>query len=274
LVLAADSLAAVAFAGGLAGALTRLLAGPARVLPSLAPWLVLLAAAGAARALCGWGVIRLAAHGAAKAKSALRRRVIDTALNARRGRAVVGEISALAVDEVEALDGYVVRYLPARATAAVGAMVVLAFAAFASPIAAGLMLATLVPFVLLMILAGGAAADASRRQLDALSRLSAVFADRVRALPLLLAFQAEDASTDQIARSARQVSARTLAVLRIAFISTAGLEFFAALSVALSMRRCGASPAPIMNASWARPPLGASRPIWRPRRRRSQPNRK
>jgi ATP-binding cassette subfamily C protein CydD len=111
--------------------------------------------------------------------------------------------------------------------------IVLAFAALASPVGAGLLLATLIPFGLIMYLAGSAAARASRRQLDALARLSGVFADRVRALPLLLAFQAEAPASDQVARSARQVAARTLAVLRIAFVSSAALEFFAALSVAL-----------------------------------------
>jgi ATP-binding cassette subfamily C protein CydD len=227
--LVLETLAAVGFAAALAGAVARSMNG----LASVAPWLALLAAAGAARGLCGWAAIRLAAGGAARVKSGLRSRVLEAALGARHGRAAVGEISAVAVDEVEALDGYVVRYLPARACVSLGPLIVFGFAALASPIAALLMLTTLVPFIVLMSLAGGAAADASRRQFDALARLSAVFADRVRALPLLLAFQAEATATDQIARSARQVGARTLTVLRIAFVSSAGLEYFAALSVAL-----------------------------------------
>lgn len=224
-----DTVIAVVFAAALAGAIVRLPRGPT----VFGPWLILLAATALARALCGWAALRCSAQGARIVKSNLRRRVLTAAFGALRGRALAGETAAAAIDDVEAVDGYVVRYLPARAAASVGPVVILACAALASPIAAGLMLATLAPFILLMILAGTAAAEASRRQLDALTRLSGVFADRVRALPLLLAYQAEDRATEQVARAARQVSVRTLAVLKIAFVSSAGLEFFAALSVAL-----------------------------------------
>ena len=227
--LVGDTLAAIAFAAGLAGAI----GGLARGLAGVWPWLVLLTGAAAARGLAGWAATRLSARAAQTIKSHVRRAVLVAVLGARGRRARVGEVAAAAIDEVEALDGYVVRYLPARAMAAVGPVIVLGFAAAASPVGAGLLVATLIPFVLIMILAGSAAAQASRAQLDALARLSGVFADRVRALPLLLAFQAERATTDEIALSSRQVSTRTLAVLRIAFLSSAGLEFFAALSVAL-----------------------------------------
>jgi ATP-binding cassette subfamily C protein CydD len=229
LCLVADTGAAVGFAAGLAGAVSRL----ASASGAIAPWLILIVVAGAARGLAGWAATRLAAAGAQQVKSALRRRVLGAVFAAPARRSLAGEAAAAAIDEVEALDGYVVRYLPARAMAGIGPVIVLAFAAGASPVGAALLLATLAPFILLMILAGSAAAQASRDQLDALSKLSGVFADRVRALPLLLAFQTEAQVTDQIARSSRRVADRTLAVLRIAFISTAGLEFFAALSVAL-----------------------------------------
>lgn len=224
-----DALASVAFAAGLAGAVSRLPANTA----NLAPWLGLVATAMLARAGLGRLRLRLAASGAQQVKSALRQRILAAALHVRPGRSLAGETTAAVVDDVEAIDGYVVRYLPARILAGAAPMIILAAAALASPIAAALMLATLVPFIALMILAGSAAAVASRRQLDALARLSGVFADRVRALPLLLAFQAEGRAADQVAASSRQVSGRTLQVLRIAFISSAGLEFFAALSVAL-----------------------------------------
>ena len=227
--LVGDTVAAVAFAAGLAGAI----GGLARGLGGIWPWLLLITCAAAARALAGWAATTLSARAAQTIKSQVRREVLEAVLGRRGRRAPVGEDAAAAIDEVEALDGYVVRYLPARVMAAAGPVIVLGFAAAASPIGAALLVATLVPFILIMILAGSSAAQASRAQLDALARLSGVFADRVRALPLLLAFQAERATTEEIARSSRQVSDRTLAVLRIAFLSSAGLEFFAALSVAL-----------------------------------------
>ena len=52
-------------------------------------------------------------------------------------------------------------------------------------------------------------------------------------LPLVLAFQAEREETARLAAAADELRRRTMGVLRIAFVSSAGLEFFAALSVAL-----------------------------------------
>ena len=226
----ADSVLAIAFAWALTGALVALPGGQGAVWP----WLAVLVPVACLRGVVGWAVARLAAGHARRVKRELRRRVLDALLHARAGAGLLaGEGAAAVVDEVEALDGYVARYLPARASAAVGPLLVLLAAATASPIGAALLAATLVPFVAVMILAGGAAAGVSRRQFAALSRLSGLFADRVRALPLVLAFGAEAREGARIAAAAAEVSARTLAVLRIAFVSSAGLEFFAALSVAL-----------------------------------------
>ena len=111
----------------------------------------------------------------------------------------------------------------------------------ASPVSAGILLATLLPFAAIMALAGGAAGAEASRQFDALARLSGHFVDRVRALPVVLAFQAEGRETARVALAADEVSRRTLAVLRVAFISTAALEFFAALAVAMVAVYCGFS---------------------------------
>jgi ATP-binding cassette subfamily C protein CydD len=230
LAIVADSLLAIAFAW----ALTQALVCVPKGVGAAAQWLAALALVSALRGGFGWVGLRLAAASARHIKRDLRRRVLDAVFNARAGAGrLVGETASAVVDEVEALDGYFVRYAPARAGASIGPLLVLAAAATASLVGAAILLATLIPFVALMIVAGGAAADASRRQLEALSRLSGLFADRVRALPLVLAFQAEARETAHIGQAAGEFSERTLSVLRIAFVSSAGLEFFAALSVAL-----------------------------------------
>ena len=69
--------------------------------------------------------------------------------------------------------------------------------------------------------------------------LSGLFLDRVRALPVVLAFQAESRITRDLARSADELATRTIRVLRVAFFSSGALEFFAALSVALVAVYCG-----------------------------------
>ncbi|WP_374575268.1 ATP-binding cassette domain-containing protein [Phenylobacterium sp.] len=220
-----DSLAAAGFAAGLVAAL---------VTQAQIESLAAMAGALVVRALAAQGLARLAAEHARRVKSAVRRRVLTAALGRRRGDAAsLGEAGGAVVEEVEALDGYFARYAPARLGATVAPLAICAAVALASPIAAAILLATLVPFVMVMILAGGAAAGEARRQFQALARLSGLFVDRVRALPVVLAFQAEAAETARVGEAAREVGERTLGVLRIAFVSTAALEFFAALAVAL-----------------------------------------
>ncbi len=218
-----------AAAAGFALALTLVLTQRAPPLALLGLTLALVV-----RALAGWGRARLAARRALKVKSAVRARVLRAALRRRRGdEAALGETTAAAVDEVEALGGYFSLYEPAQVESRLTPIAIAAAVACASPIAAGLLLLTLAPFAFVMAVAGGAAGAAAGRQLEALARLSGQFVDRVRALPVILAFQAEARETEDVAEAAREVSRRTLSVLRVAFISSAALEFFSALAVAL-----------------------------------------
>ena len=220
-----DAAAAALFAFALTSVLTR--RAPVMALIGLALALLL-------RAAAGWSRSRLASRRALKVKSAVRARVLRAALGRRRGdEASLGEITAAAVDEVEALGGYYAQFEPAQSDSRVAPIAIAGAVAFASPVAAGLLLLTLVPFAVVMAVAGGAAGSAAARQLDSLSRLSGQFVDRVRALPVILAFEAEARETEAVAQAARDVSRRTLNVLRIAFISSAALEFFSAVAVAL-----------------------------------------
>ncbi|HXH15102.1 MAG TPA: thiol reductant ABC exporter subunit CydD [Sphingomonas sp.] len=247
-LLLVDSVAAIGFAAGLAGAIVAVQAGqagPVAVLPwaaliAVLPWAALIAVSECVRGLFAMLATRSGAAGAEHAKTRLRRRIVAAALHRDpASRITTGGFMSAVVDEVEALDGYVARFLPARKAGAVAPLLVLAATAIASPIAAVILIGTLAPFVVAMILAGGAAADQSRRQFVALARLTSHFADRVRALPIILAFRAEDRETEAIGRSAEDLAARTMRVLRVAFLSSGSLEFFAALSVALVAVYCG-----------------------------------
>lgn len=229
LLLTLDSLAAIGFAAGLAYGLTALPLG----LVAAGPWLALGAASGLLRGVSGLLSVRIGAAAARAAKSRLRDRITRVSFTLPIGdRPETGALMTAAVDRIETLDGYIARFLPARAAVA-GTMVVLVATAAASPMGAAILGATLLPFLFLMILAGGAAADQAAAQFQAMLRLGALFADRIRGLPLILAFQAEGRETADLARAADELRRRTMAVLRIAFISSAGLEFFAALAVAL-----------------------------------------
>lgn len=229
-LLLGETIAAIGFAAGLAGAISSVAGG--QTLPL--GWAMLAIASALARGGLATLSARLGSVEAGRAKARLRHDVVATILQRRSGvGASGGELVNAAVDEVEAIDGYIARFLPARLAASIAPMLVLAAAAVASPVSAAILALTLVPFIAALALAGGAAADESRRQFAALARLSAVFADQVRALPVILAFNARTREQQRLATASTEVADRTMHVLRIAFVSSGALEFFSALSVAL-----------------------------------------
>jgi ATP-binding cassette subfamily C protein CydD len=230
-----DGLAAIGFAAGLAFSVDAI--ATRRGVAALSAWLVVVVAAMVARGLLARAAGTAGARAAASAKAGVRADIARAIFAGPRRPA--GEATTALVEGVEALDGHFARFLPARLSAAVLPLALIAVAAIASPISAAILLAALIPFVGAMILAGSAAAAESRAQFTALERLSALFLDRVRALPVVLAFQAEETTTNALRRSASELAERTIKVLRVAFLSSAALEFFAALSVALVAVYCG-----------------------------------
>lgn len=84
-----------------------------------------------------------------------------------------------------------------------------------------------------MALVGMGAADANRRNFQALARLSGHFLDRLRGLETLRLFHRAEAETESIRQSSEDFRQRTMEVLRLAFLSSAVLEFFASLSIAV-----------------------------------------
>ena len=227
-----DIVPAAGFAGGLAMAVSWVSASPASALP----WLGLALASMATRGLLATLAATAGARAARAVKGKARRDVVKDLFEGRRsGPAAM----SAAIEGVDALDGYFARFAPARAAAALSPLIAIAIVAVASPVSAAILLFTLIPFVAGMALAGLAAAEESRRQFDAMARLSGLFLDRIRALPAVLAFQATDAVTQGVARSSDDLARRTSRVLRIAFLSSGVLEFFSALSVALVAVYCG-----------------------------------
>lgn len=233
-----DVAGAALFAFGIALCTARLAAGEA--LPPMG--LAALVAGACVRAVALVATQRLAArHGEALAAS-WRDRVMPRLLGGRVARPLAsGEAASLAVDHIAAIEAYGTRFMPARVGATYGPLFVLALVFVASWPSALILLATFVPFIFGMILAGKAARRASERQLSALGMLSALFVDRVRHLPLIRHFGAEDRIARQVAGATADVALRTLAVLRVAFLSGAILEFFAALAIALVAVYCGFS---------------------------------
>lgn len=143
-----------------------------------------------------------------------------------------GALSSTVLEQVEALDGYFTRYLPAMVQAAI---LPVAFAAIAFSVdwIVGLLFLISAPLIpVFMALAGWGAEAASRSQAAALNRLSGRFADRLRGLVTLKLFGQDAVETARVRLASEELRVRTMRVMRIAFLSSAVLEFFAALGVA------------------------------------------
>ncbi|MFQ1683096.1 heme ABC transporter permease/ATP-binding protein CydD [Aeromonas veronii] len=175
-----------------------------------------------------------------KAGSAVRQTIRQLVLTrlSRLGPAYIqrrpaGSWASLLLEQIENMQDFFSRYLPQMAIA-VFIPVVILVAVFPVNWAAGLILLGTAPLIpIFMILVGVGAADANRRNFQALARLSGHFLDRLKGLRTLQLFMRTQAEGDAIRDASEDFRERTMEVLRLAFLSTAVLEFFAAISVAL-----------------------------------------
>lgn len=198
--------------------------------------LALLAATLLARTVLLWGGQRLQA-GVVESVLARLRVGLATAVAGRgplwlRGQRS-GALVALSTSHVDATAGYYGGYLTARAETMAVPLAILA-AVFAMDWIVGLVLlltAPLAPFFMMLI--GMGAETASRRQLAALARAGAHFTDRLRGLDLIRVYGRGEAELAQVGEATETIRVRSMRVLRIAFLSSAVLEFFASVSVAV-----------------------------------------
>ncbi|PBI79783.1 cysteine/glutathione ABC transporter permease/ATP-binding protein CydD [Rahnella victoriana] len=144
-----------------------------------------------------------------------------------------GSWASIILEQIEDMQDYYSRYLPQIALAGIIPLLILV-SVFPINWAAGLILLVTAPLIpLFMALVGMGAADANRRNFVALARLSGNFLDSLRGLDTLRLFHRGTAEIDHITRSTEHFRARTMDVLRLAFLSSAVLEFFASISIAV-----------------------------------------
>ncbi|QCO57577.1 ATP-binding cassette domain-containing protein (plasmid) [Pseudorhodobacter turbinis] len=144
-----------------------------------------------------------------------------------------GATASLAVEKLAALSPWITRYAPASARVAVVPLVILALA-FWQSWAAGLILLISGPLIpLFMALVGMAAKEASARQMAEIGSLNDLLVDRLAALLDIRLLGAAGAVTQGFATQAGDLRQRTMAVLRLAFLSSTVLELFSAIGVAM-----------------------------------------
>lgn len=142
-------------------------------------------------------------------------------------------VLTLTLERVDALDPWFRTLLPTMIAGIVIIPLVLLVTAVVDPLSALLFLVTLpiAPFLLYLI--GKATRRASERQWDEMRALTDGFGDLVRAAATLKIFRRIDAEGHHLAQMSHSFSEASLAVLRLAFVSSFALELITTLSIAL-----------------------------------------
>ncbi|PWF63059.1 cysteine/glutathione ABC transporter permease/ATP-binding protein CydD [Shewanella sp. BC20] len=188
------------------------------------------------RAILAYGRERASFEAGKRLRQQIRGAVMDKLT--RLGPAFIkgkpaGSWASIVLEQVEDLQDFYARYLPQMTLAGVIPLLIL-IAVFPINWAAGLILLLTAPLIpLFMILVGMGAADANRKNFNALARLSGHFMDRLKGLSTLKLFYRGDAELKVIEKASEEFRSRTMSVLRMAFLSSAVLEFFAAVSIAV-----------------------------------------
>lgn len=173
-----------------------------------------------------------------------------------------GALAALAGEKLDLLLPWVARYGPARARVMAVPPVLLALA-FWQSWAVGLVLLVSGPLIpVFMALVGLAAREASRRQMAEIGGLNDLLAERLSALTDIRLLDAGARVVEGFRAASEALRAQSMAVLRVAFLSSAVLELFAALGVAMVAVWCGFSLLGAIGWGGWSGPVSAFAAIW------------
>lgn len=198
---------------------------------------IALAALIGARALCSWGREIAGYRCGEQIRIYIRQLIFDKLREL--GPAYIkgkpaGAWATLLLEQVENMQDFFARYLPQMSLAVLVPFVILAVV-FPVNWAAGLIFLLTAPLVpLFMAMVGMKAAEANRKNFKALQRLSGHFYDRLQAMTTIRLFDRTQAEVEVMRGASEVFRTRTMDVLKIAFLSSAVLEFFTSISIALT----------------------------------------
>ena len=144
-----------------------------------------------------------------------------------------GLAASVLAEEAEAVTPYLTRFRPARLKATVVPLAIFAAVLPFSWVAALALLLSAPLIPIFMALIGWRAQAASAARLVEAGSLNAFLLDRLRGLATIRGLGAVDLTAARLRAEAERFREGTMAVLRIAFLSSAVLELFAALGVAM-----------------------------------------
>jgi ATP-binding cassette, subfamily C, bacterial CydD len=206
--------------------------GLAQLLPALEILLVVILA----RAGLGFLSEMAAAAAALRVKENLRGMLVEHLL--ALGPAFVqgersGELINTVSQGIEALDAYFSQYLPQLALSGTLPLAYLFIVLPVDPLSAGILLVTgpLIPLFLFLI--GHNAEALTRRQWNALGRMSAYFLDTLQGLAVLKALGRSKDQAQRIGQVSERYRQTTMQVLRVTFLSALALELLGTMGTAI-----------------------------------------
>lgn len=190
----------------------------------------------ASRALFIWLRERIGFKAGAQLRIHLRQQIIKKLLAVGPmsiQQKAAGSWATLMLEQVENLHNFYARYLPQQFISLITPLVILCFV-FPLNWAAGLILLATLPLLpLFMALAGIKAVEANQRNIGILSKMSGQFLDKLKGLDTIRLFGQAAQQTKHIFHSTEEFRLSTMDVLKMAFLSSAVLEFFTAISIAV-----------------------------------------
>nr|WP_319483266.1 thiol reductant ABC exporter subunit CydD [uncultured Cohaesibacter sp.] len=190
------------------------------------------------RAILSYFSERLALNAAIDLKHKLRKdllaRLIAKGPILERGSEnAVGDQVTMLTEGIEAMEGYFARYMPAMVMTVLLPFAILAVTLTRDWLSAIVMVVTAPLIPVFMILIGKGTEKLNQKQWRKLARLSAHFLDMIQGLTTLKLFNASRREAETVSRMAESYRRTTMSVLRVAFLSSLVLEFFATVSIAI-----------------------------------------
>ncbi|MFO7812192.1 MAG: thiol reductant ABC exporter subunit CydD [Pelovirga sp.] len=138
------------------------------------------------------------------------------------------------LERSEALHGYFAHYLPQKSLAVI-VPVMIGLSAFSVSWVVGLIFLLTAPLIpLFMMMIGRGAEKLNQKNFALLSRMSAHFLDTLQGLATLKIFHRAADQAEEVEQSSEHYRKGTMAVLRVAFLSSAVLEFLTSVAIAMT----------------------------------------
>lgn len=143
------------------------------------------------------------------------------------------EMAIFYIEQVDQLNNYLARFYPQTIASRIQPVVIL-LAVFAMNWVAGLILLLTSPLLpIFMILIGIKTSEMNERQFKSLLYLGNQFHDKLVGIKTIIAYSQQPRALKHIAHSSQNYTDTTIALLRIAFLNSAVLEFLSSVCIAL-----------------------------------------